>query len=92
VVESSNAEGEFQGLYARAATLSGLIQRLEEIVSSQLDSRLQKDVEDFDFIGELEMRLNQERSYGMQQACFESGPLWDTTWRSQWDNVVIKDV
>jgi hypothetical protein len=51
VVSKSNSDGEFESLHARAPSFPGVIQRLEEIVSLQLETRQYKDVEDFDFIG-----------------------------------------
>lgn len=47
----SNSDGQFQDLHARAPSLPGLIQRLEDILSIQYDTREHGEVSDFDFIG-----------------------------------------
>lgn len=88
VVAGSNVEDEFQDLQSRAPSLPGLIQRLEEIISLQLETRHYKDVEEFDYIGgSLTTWLTQERNCGMPPVCFESERKQDMTWTSRWDNV-----
>jgi hypothetical protein len=51
LVVLSTSEGQFQDLHARAPSLPGLIQRLEDILSIQYDTREHGEVSDFDFIG-----------------------------------------
>jgi hypothetical protein len=55
VVRSS--QGEFQELRAHAPSLPGLTQRLEELITLQLQTRQQSDVSDFDFIGDTHSNL-----------------------------------
>jgi hypothetical protein len=47
----SNSDGDFQDIQARAPSFPGLIQRLEDILTIQYETREHGQVEDFDFIG-----------------------------------------
>lgn len=47
----STSDGEFQDIQARAPSFPGLIQRLEEILTVQYETRERGEVSDFDFIG-----------------------------------------
>jgi DNA-binding GntR family transcriptional regulator len=55
---SNVSDNGFQDIVARAPSLPGLIQRLEEIIALQSETRQRGDVSEFDYIGKVFVLLN----------------------------------